>query len=106
VAAIDIEVSRALFAMRRLERALHDSGPWEISYAGVTVPAVRFIRRDRVTFVCHFPAMCWVEHPEDPTMTLLCAGEMVDAMPIEHIGDGEMEFRWDISISGAQPVKA
>ena len=106
MSTLDFRIAQAAFAARRMERALHDPGPWEISYQGIRVPAVRFIHSDRITFVGHFPEMCWVDVPDSPSMSLLCRGEVVDARPVEHFGDGAFEFRWGMSIAPAQPVSS
>jgi len=75
VASLDIAVSSAIMRLHALERALHDDGPWEMEFAGVRVPANRFIFNDRVQFCALFPPM-----PARIFFTpiqLLCGGDIV-----------------------------
>jgi hypothetical protein len=100
---LDLAVARAVFLARQIERAVHDSGPWEIAYGAARVPACRFIRGDSVVFVAHLPNVCYTEPPE-PTLTLLSRGEEVGSRPVEHPGDGEYEVTWEFTLG--QPALA
>lgn len=54
--SLDLAVSSAIMRLHALERALHDTGPWMVEYAGGRVPAERFVLDDGVTFVAEFPS--------------------------------------------------
>ena len=99
---LDNMVAAAVYRVRLIERALHDLGPWTMSYNGVQAPAVRMIAHDRVIFRAHFPDVCWISEPE-PTVVLLCDGEPVSARPIERPEDGEFTMEWEIALP--EPVR-
>lgn len=98
---LDFAVAQAAFRARQMERALHDNGPWTIAWGPFTVPASRLIGSDRIVFLAHFPAHCYLSAPEAPA-TLLCRGEVVGTQDIEFPGDGEFELEWHLSVE--QPV--
>lgn len=98
MSVLDLAVARAAFQVRQLERALHDSGCWEVAYGPFTVPACRITYDDRVTFLAHFPSHCWLMEPE-PVLSLLCDGEIVGTRTIVHPGDGNWECEWSLAIS-------
>lgn len=97
MSALDFQVARAAFLARQMERALHDPGPWTISWGPFEMPACRMIGEDRIVFLAHFPAHCYLVAPETPA-TLLCRGEFVGADDIEFPGDGEFELQWVLSL--------
>lgn len=100
---LDIAVSQALFRARQMERALHDSGPWTMEWAGHTVPVCRLIGKSEIKFLAHFPEHCYLAEPE-PTMSLLCRGEVVGTREIEFPGDGAFSVEWRLAVE--QPVLA
>lgn len=93
---LDLIVARALAHWRLIERALHDDGPWQMRYAGVTVPAQRYVMGHQVTFAADFPPLCPLG---EPVISLLCAGEAVSAQTLEEPmdGTGGLVF-WDLPI--------
>jgi hypothetical protein len=103
VTALDFAVAQAAFRARQMERALHDNGPWTISWGPFDVPACRLVGEDRIVFLAHFPAHCYLAAPEAPA-TLLCRGEIVGTQAIEFPGDAEFEMEWTLAIG--QPVTA
>jgi hypothetical protein len=56
VMSIDLAVSRAVSAVRALETAVHDSGPWSLELAGMIIPVHREIADDGVAFTGTFPS--------------------------------------------------
>jgi hypothetical protein len=94
---LDFRVAQALHKARQIERALHDPGPWTITYGNHIMPAVRFILDDRVTFWAHFPDACWIKSA-DRVLTLQCRDEEVGVKPLwsddEIIPDGESNIEW------------
>lgn len=85
--SLDIAVSSAIMRLHALERALHDDGPWEMEFAGVRVPANRFVFNDRVQFCATFPPM-----PPQlffSTVSLFCDGEMVAVQPMPGLTVGQ-----------------
>lgn len=56
MSGLEFAVAQAAFRARQIERALHDSGPWEISWGAFTVPACRLIGEREIKFLAHFPA--------------------------------------------------
>lgn len=97
---LDLEVARAVMRLRQIERALHDSGPWQMCANGVTVPATRFIRADRISFVSHFPPMCPLDHEPERPIVLLCRGEEV-AVRTEALHEDGCEVWWDLALADA-----
>lgn len=96
---LDFAVAQATFRARQIERALHDPGPWEMEYGGIKAPAVRLTFDNRVTFLAHFPAHCWLAPPEPAVLSLLCRGEVVNTRALDdHPGDGEWEAEWTLAL--------
>ena len=92
---LDSTVAQAVYRARSLERALHDPGPWTMSWGPHEVPACRLISDDRILFLAHFPSHCYLMVP-DPTLTLLCAGEEIGSREIVFPGDGEFAVEWSL----------
>jgi hypothetical protein len=103
MSTLDFAVAQAAFRARQMERALHDPGPWTISWGDCEVPASRLIGRNRIVFLAHFPARCHLAVPE-PLAILQCAGDLIGTQEIEFPGDGEFELEWTLAIE--QPVPA
>lgn len=87
MASLDIAVSGAIMRLHALERALHDDGPWEMEFAGVRVPANRFVLNDRVQFCALFPRP--LPTNDDWYVWLLCDGQPVATEPMRHFQMGE-----------------
>lgn len=103
--ALDFVAAQAVAHARLLERACHDSGPWEIEVQGMRIPAVRARTPHAVIFLATFPEMCWVEPPD--TALLYCADELVGARPIVAPGEGAYTVRWTIGTAAhvePQPI--
>lgn len=103
MSALEFAVAQAAFRARQIERALHDSGPWEISWGAFTVPACRLIGEREIKFLAHFPSHCYLVEPEAPA-SLLCRGEIVGTQAIEFPGDGEFEFDWTLALGAPVPA--
>lgn len=104
-APLDLTVARALMRWRLMERAVHDRGSWSMRYAGITVPATRFIREDRVTLVAHFPAMCPLTEP-DLRIDLLIDGEQVHAIALEDfLPEDGYQVQYDLMVFEPVPVR-
>lgn len=87
MADIERSVSRALYVATRIEKALHDNGPWTISWGPHEVPATRTISGDRITFSASIPEVCWIVRPTG-SVELRCDGEVMAIQHIEDPGDG------------------
>lgn len=103
MSTLDFAVAQAAFRARQMERALHDNGPWTIQWGPFEVPASRLIGQDRIVFLAHFPAHCYLSAPEAPA-TLLCRGEPVGTQEIDFPGDGEFELEWVLAVEHPAPV--
>jgi hypothetical protein len=92
---LDLTVAQAVFTTKLLERALHDHGPWTLSWGPFEVPVIRQITDVGVTFVAEFPAHCFLEPPH-PVAILRCDGEAVAAKTIDFPGDGGFTVEWTL----------
>lgn len=101
MATLDTLAAQAVFAARALERAVHDAGPWEITWGPHTVPAVREATEESVTFTATFPEHCYLAPIESPA-TLLCRGEPVLFREIEFPGDQGFTISWVLSGASMQ----
>lgn len=96
--ALDFLVAQTVQRARLIERALHDNGPWEISYGKISVGACKAVLDDRVVFLARLPETCWLVKP-DPVISLLCRGQVVAVKVIEHPGDGAVDIQWEMAIT-------
>lgn len=94
-ANLEILAAQAVYAASLFERAVHDPGPWTMSYAGQTVPARRTLTERSVVFVASFADVCFIGVP-DPTVTLECRGEVVSLRQMVAPGDGGFDLSWVI----------
>lgn len=92
---LDLTVARAVFTTKLLERALHDEGPWTLSWGPFEVPIERTVTSDSVTFHAEFPEHCYLEPPL-PVAVLWCDGEAVAAKTIDFPGDGGFTVEWTL----------
>lgn len=97
-------VSQALYSASRLERAVHDEGPWTISWGPVVVPAERLFHETGVTFTAVFPETCWLERPE-PNIVLRCKGEVVGVRAVRDPGDAAFAVSWDLAMTQPEPER-
>ena len=91
--------AHGLRTARLLECAVHDEGPWEMAYNGITVPADRMVHGSGVLFSATFPEVCWISVPEDTTAYLLCRGEVMALRQIDHPGDCAFAACWSLDTS-------
>lgn len=102
---LDIRVAQAMMRLRLVERALHSHGSWTMRYAGVEVPASRFIRADRVSFVAHFPPMCTLAEPV-LSIDLLCDGEMLRCISLDDaLAEDGSRVWWDLALDEPVPAR-
>ena len=94
---LDLMIAQAIFRARQIERAVHDRGPWTVSYGNQVAPAVRWVGSDRVIFRAHFPDACWLPDT-DSCLTLLCRDEMVGTKSIVTPADGEFTVEWTFTL--------
>lgn len=102
---IDTLAAQAVFAAAQgmrtahlLECAVHDSGPWTMTYNGITVPVSKVIYGEGVMFSATFPEVCWVQTPEDTTAYLYCREEVMGFRQIEHPGDCAFAVCWSMDL--------
>ena len=93
--ALDFAVAKAVFRARQIERALHDAGPWIMSWGPHLVPASRLVSEDRIVFLAHFPEHCFLVEP-DSTLRLLCRGDELGTRQITFPGDGAFQVEWTL----------
>jgi hypothetical protein len=93
--SLDIKVSKVVYAAKLLERALHDTGSWTMSWGPFEVPAVRVLDDDGVLFSAVFPEVCHLEEPS-PTVLLRCDGDIVSSRDIDFPGDTSFSLLWRI----------
>jgi len=89
VTSLDIAVSSAIMRLHALERALHDDGPWEMEFAGVRVPANRFVFNDRVQFCALFQIPMTHVLRNCDSIWLLCNGDAVISRPTPNLPAGK-----------------
>lgn len=94
---LDFVAAQAVAHARLLERACHDSGPWEIEVQGMRVPALRVRTPRSVVFLATFPEMCWLTPPD--IALLHCAGELIGVRPIVAPAEGAHTVRWWVGIA-------
>lgn len=93
--AIDIEISKAIFFLRLIERAIHDPAEWSARFGGVEVPCRRVIEDTGVELMARFP------HPEvevEGDVDILSEGEVIASTPVVLPRSGEFTFRWALSL--------
>lgn len=95
--SLDLAVSQLVLRARQIERALHDSAPWTMGYAGMVAPATRTVTEDGVLFTAVFPSVCHLQRPSG-ILWLRCGSELVGSKLIEDPGDGEFEAEWAFSL--------
>lgn len=100
---LDFAVARLVFGARVMERALHDPGPWTISWGPFSAPAERVVSDVEVVFRAEFEDQCYLLRPE-PTATLRCAGEVVGVREVEFPGDQPFVVEWALSLAALQPA--
>lgn len=103
MSALDFAVAQAAFQARQMERALHDRGPWSISWGPFEVPACRLIGDTQIKFLAHFPEHCYLAIPAEPAV-LKCRGEIVGTQEIEFPGDGAFEMEWVLALGAPVPA--
>lgn len=94
---LDIEVSKALFGVTLMERALHDPRPWSARWAGRTAPLAREVVPGGVNLHCTFTDYCLLGDP-DPVVEVEVEGEVIACRPIAHPGDGGFTLDWTLTL--------
>lgn len=91
---LDALASRAVFAAKLLERAIHDDGPWTIQIGEQDHPAEREFTNTGVLFNAVFD----LSASDEPVLAVLrCAGRTMDVKPISVTG-GNFALSWAVSI--------
>lgn len=94
-APLDSTVAKVVFTARLLERAVHDPGPWTMSWGPHTVPAKRVLTDDGAIFVAEYPDVCYIQRFEAP-LVLACNGETVGVREMDWPGDCAFTVDWTI----------
>jgi len=99
---LDSLASQAVFTAHRFERAVHDRGPWSMTWAGHSAAARRVKGTSSVTFSAQFPSAPVPGAPTD-VVALTCAGQTVGVRPVTSPISGPFVIRWAIegSLVGA-----
>lgn len=95
---LDTTVAQAVYTTKLLERALHDSGPWSLSWGPFVSPVTRLVSGSEVIFRAEFAEHCWLE-PPIPVAVLYCGDEAVAAKTIDFPGDGAFIVEWTLRAS-------
>jgi hypothetical protein len=91
---LDTAVACLVATAHRLELALHDPGPWTVSWDGLSVPARRQVLADRVVFTALFPGRpCGTQ-----SAVLSLRGQMLGARPVCAPDSGVWEFSWTLQV--------
>lgn len=92
---LDLAVSRAITALRTLEMALHDNGPWSVEIQGRSFPANRYVLDDAVQFCIALPDdLLPGIHPA----FLTCANSPISAMSVSVPESGEFIVDWVVRL--------
>lgn len=92
----DTRASQAVYAARLFERALHDAGPWSITWGPHEVDASRLDTDTSVVFEAVFPEACYLERPA-PHAVLRCRGEVMAVRAIDFPGDSRFVVTWALA---------
>lgn len=93
--SLDTVVSEVVYLAKTLEKAVHDPGPWTMTFGGRTEPAKRFEVDGGVVFISVFAEHCHLVPPE-PRIVLECDMHPVAVKAIIFPGDGSFEVRWTV----------
>lgn len=97
-ADLELGAAQALFAARLLELAVHHEGPWTFKWGEIEIPAIKTLTDDGVSFVGHFPEVCYLRRPEG-SLELRCEGMVLGMRApeeFEHPGDTGFMVAWDV----------
>jgi hypothetical protein len=93
MSTLDYAAARAVARARLLERAVHDSGPWQIEIAGIREDAVKVRTPHRVLFLANFYS---VPDPDATVAWLLCDGQFLSSKDIRLGDSGPFSIEWSI----------
>ena len=93
--ALDALAARAVYTAVLFERAVHDPGPWTVTWGPHTAEAEREITDEGVVFTATFPETCYLQPPE-PNAVLRCDGHVMAIRPIQFPGDVAFAITWAI----------
>ncbi len=99
---LDTLAARAVARASLLARAVHDSGPWMISWAGQSVPAERVLDEERAEV--RFYARLAAADAGSGLATLSCAGTLLSCREVEVPVPGWFEVEWALELR--EPVAA
>ena len=87
--------SSAVYVAHLLERAVHDVGPWEMTWGEFAAPVERTVTDSGVIFTAVFPDSLWTkERPS--SIVLRCRGEVCAIRPIDAPGDASFVVTWEL----------
>lgn len=98
-------VTKTLFDVHFIERALHDRSQWLARWAGRTAPVTRTAQDDGVIIEATFVDFCLLGDP-DLGVEIVVDGEVIAYRPIPYPGDGGFTFKWTLTIDLNRRVKA
>lgn len=94
--AMDALAAQAVYAARLFERALHDDGPWTMTWGPYEAEATKEVTDAGVKFVATFPETCWLTRPDDTNVILRCRGEVCAVRVISDPGDAAFAVTWEL----------
>lgn len=96
---LDIVASRAVYAARLFERAVHDDGPWYIEYSGVRFPAHKSFTQSKVLLTIGAPPLPF---EEGAVVSLYCRDELLSVQQAQDIGFvGFVQIEWALELNPA-----
>jgi hypothetical protein len=91
---LDFLAAHAVARARVLERAVHDSGHWQVEINDQREDAVKVRTPHRVVFLANF---YWLPEPEQAEVAwLLCDGEMISSMDVRLSGPAPYAIEWSV----------
>lgn len=104
---LDIEINKAAFAIRLMERAVHDAAPWTLTWGTLRTEARREVEGGSVLVTGTFDSTCChLERPE-PVVNIWSGDDLVASRPLpEDPGDGGFTFDLRLTVAHDAGVAA
>lgn len=104
---LDIEISKAAFAIRLMERAIHDPASWTLTWGSMRTDARREVEADGVLITGTFESQCCHLVRPEPVVNIWSGGDLVASKLLtEDPGDGGFTFDLRLSVTHGAGVSA
>lgn len=94
VPTLDVLTSRAVYLVRLMERAVHDSGPWVITVQGHRCYAEQVLLAGAVEFRAEFEGL----DPGTAEAVLECNGDALSWRSVRVPAGGAVAVCWEVSV--------